>query len=346
MTYIIWTILLIIAWFYISCSNKKKKDSPGKFQYGFSRIKDSIKYFDKAIDDVDANSFIIIDEYYCKDKSQVFYHKTYRESKDYFLTKKHMIVPLQNCDAESFKSLDYGYATDKSSAWFNGSPFVVSDVESLQVLDLQFVKDKNHVYLQCKQIPHIHSPTFERINTNYAKDHQQYYFIQSDQVEYTLKPIHCNYATYQLLENYFSKDQEHVFYHGEIIKGSAPSSFQIIGAPYSKDVSHVYYENKIITNADPNTFELFKENELSSGGYYYAKDKNHIYLNNINFEGIDAGSFKILNEKYCSDKNGIYYNMKKVKNADASTFKIFPHYIGNADAEDKNHRYGDGKVVE
>jgi hypothetical protein len=38
--------------------------------------------------------------------------------------------------------------------------------------------------------------------------------------------------------------------------------------------------------------------------------------------------------------------MKKVKNAEPSTFKVFPHFIGDADAEDKNHRYGEGKVLE
>ncbi|MEY3420271.1 MAG: hypothetical protein RIR48_551, partial [Bacteroidota bacterium] len=29
-----------------------------------------------------------------------------------------------------------------------------------------------------------------------------------------------------------------------------------------------------------------------------------------------------------------------------SSFKVYPHFVGDADAEDKNHKYGDGKIVE
>ena len=78
----------------------------------------------------------------------------------------------------------------------------------------------------------------------------------------------------------------------------------------------------------------------------YAKDKNGIYVNEKYFSETDVATFKILNEKYTLDKNGVYYHMKKVKNADPLSFKVFPHFMGNADAEDKNHLFGEGEVVE
>ena len=82
------------------------------------------------------------------------------------------------------------------------------------------------------------------------------------------------------------------------------------------------------------------------GEIVYAKDKNRIYCNEQSFPGVDISSFRILNEKYTIDKNGVYYKMKLMPNADAASFKVYPHFLGDADAEDKNHKYGEGQKVE
>ena len=344
-TYLICVLSIILLFIGYSCKSKSENNKMGELKYGFSKIGDAIQYYDIVLDNVDAQSFEILDEYYCKDKNHVFYHSTYRESKDYFTSKKHYIDLIDKADAATFVSLDYGYGKDRSSAWYNNKTFEVSDLPSLKVLDFQFVKDKNHVYVQHKKVPNILGLSFERINTFYAKDALHFYFIHTDGEQYTLKPITCDYSSYELLDYIYSKDNKNTFYNGEKIKGSTSEHFQIISAPYSKDQQHVYYYSSIISNADPQSFELYAENELSSGNTYYAKDKNHIFVNDHIFPNVDAATFKILNEKYSMDKNGVYYNLYKMKGANAASFKVFPHIMGDADAEDEVHRYFEGKII-
>ncbi|MGB4959860.1 MAG: DKNYY domain-containing protein [Saprospiraceae bacterium] len=344
-TFLICILSIFLLFLFYSCKSKGESKKEGELQYGFSKVADTIRYFDMVLDNVDAQSFEILDEYYCKDKNHVFYHNTYRESKDYFTSKKHYLDFLDKADAVTFVSLDYGYGKDSSSAWYNNNTFEVSDIQSLSVMDIQFAKDKNHVYILRNKAPLVIGLSFERINTFYAKDANHYFFIHTDGELYTLKPIACDYNSFELLDFNYSKDHKNVFYNGEKIKGSTSENFQIIRAPYSKDHQNVYFNSSVISKADPLTFELYTENELSSGDTYYAKDKNHIFVNDRIFSGVDAATFKIFNEKYCMDKNGVYYHLKKVKSADGASFKVFPHIMGDADAEDGTNRYFEGKAI-
>jgi hypothetical protein len=330
----------------LSCRNKESKNASGELSYGFSRVDKNIFYYGKIMQNVDAESFMVLDENFCKDKTQVFYHNTYRESKDYFTSKQHYIVQLDNADAFTFSVLGYGYAKDTSTAWHKEKQFEVSDIQSLNAVDLMIVKDKNHVYVEGKKVAGCDGASFERINNFYARDNKRYYHISGDMIEFRLKPVDCDYKTYELLDYTYSRDKNNVFYNGEKIPGASSFSFQLINPPYSKDHQYIFYENSILVKADPATFELFRENENSLGETYYARDKNKIFINEYVFEKADVATFRIFNEKYCSDKNGVYFRSKKIKTADITSFKVYPHFIGNADAEDKNHKYGDGNIVD
>ena len=345
MTYLTCFLSLCLLLFFFSCKSKSR--NPDDLPNGFTKHQDTIRYYSETLENVDARTFEVIDDCFCKDAQQVFYFVSYRESSDYFLTKKHRIQKLEGADAATFVSLGYDYAKDKSRAWSKARPFEVADVQSLTVLNLHFVRDDVHAYLDCTPVPGSDGKTFELIQDPYARDAQHYYYIQaySDGAS-EIEPISCEYASFQVLDYQFAKDAEHVFYVGKEIKGAQSASFELIGDGYSKDAQHVYFRSGKVAGADPQTFALFKENENSLGSGVYARDKNAIYVNEKPLAGVDAATFKILNEKYCADKNGVYFDAKKVKNADPNTFQVYPHFMGDADAEDKNHKYGDGKVVE
>lgn len=51
---------------------------------------------------------------FVKTRSTCFISGGYRESSDYFMTKKHRIQQLEGADAATFVSLGYGYAKDSS----------------------------------------------------------------------------------------------------------------------------------------------------------------------------------------------------------------------------------------
>lgn len=348
-TYITCFLSLCLLLFFFSCKNKNQGSDAqaGKLPHGFTKHLDTIKYYSETLEQVDAHTFEVIDDCFCKDAHQVFYFRSYRESSDYFMTKKHFIQKLEDADAATFVSLGDGYAKDKSQAWSKNQTFKVADIPGLTVLNQHFVRDNIHAYIDCVPIAGSDGKTFELIDDAYAKDALHYYYVQAySDGGYEVTAIPCQYGSFQVLDYQFAKDARHAFYLGNKINGADPAGFELLGKGYSKDAQHVYFESGQVAGADPQTFELFKENEHSLGGTVYARDKNGIYVNEKVFKGVDGTSFKILNEKYTLDKNGVYFNMKKVKNADPNSFQVYPHYMGDADAVDKNHKYGDGRVVE
>lgn len=326
--------------------SKEKNKSTRESELGFTIKGDTIRYYDEIIADVDLLSFVVIDDYFFKDNDHVYYFNSYRESSTYFLTKKHVVIKLDSADAGSFVSLGEGYARDKHQVWYKDQRFHVKDRGSLTVLNHHFIKDNISAYNDRKEIKGSHGATFELINSYYAKDSLRYYFLNPEGGEFSVTSIPCDHSTFTPLEYPYSKDKSHVFYRNEIIQDASPQHFIIIGHPYSSDSESVYYRDKKIPGADPATFTLFKENESTLGEMVYAKDKNGIYCNEHHFHGIDISSFRILNEKYTIDKKGVYYKMKLMPTADAASFKVYPHFLGDADAEDKNHKFGEGKEVE
>lgn len=351
MTYIICFLAVAALWFFTSCktSNDKGKSettNSDKLDNGFVKKGDTIWFHDVALENVDPNTFELVDDYFFKDKDRVHFYETYRVSQDYFTSKRKRYLPLENADPASFVVLGEGYAKDNSTAWYLDRAFKVEDLESLTVLNHHFIKDNKTAYLDRKTIGGSDGKTFEVISDHYAKDFKKYYYCTPFDGQYEIKPIPCHYESFVVVDYQYAKDKSSVFYEGRKLSGAESSTFELISYGYAKDRQHVFFRNVIVDKADPSTFTAFTENENSMGETVYAKDKQSIFINDKRFPEADIATFKILDEKYTIDKNGVYFRMKKVKNADLLSFKVFPHFIGDADAEDKNHRYGEGKVVE
>jgi hypothetical protein len=333
---------------YMSCSTKKTSTKQNKeLGYGFKKDSSGIWFYDQLLTGVDVNTFDILDENYCKDKAQVFYFRTYRESSDYFTSKRKQIQQLVDADPGTFSTIGYEYAKDKSKAWCKGTTFSVTDASSLTALNFHFTKDKVNVYVDCQKVEAIDGSTFELLDDQYAKDARTYFYVApTGDGKFSIESISAQYNSFVKIERQYAKDNVNVFYKGKKINQADPSSFTIIGDNYSKDKHNVFYNDQILQGADPGSFQLFEENELSNGETIYAHDKNSIFANDHINTGIDKSSFKILNEKYSLDKAAVYYHLKKIKGADPHSFKVFPHFIGDADAKDKLHKYGEGNIVE
>jgi len=351
MKYFFYFIGVVTLWFLTSC--KSNKDTGGvdsansdKPENGFVRKLDTIWFHDIVLENVDPKTFEIVDDYFFKDKYHVCFFETYRLSQDYFMSKRKRYLHLEKADPASFESLGDGYAKDKSTAWYLDKAFKVDDLESLTVLNHHFVKDNKTAYLERRPIAGSDGKTFELISDHYAKDSKKYYYCTPVDGQYEIKTITCHYESFVVIDYQYAKDNNSVFYDGIKLSDAESSTFELISFGYAKDNQHVYFRNVKVLNADPTSFNTFTENEYSMGETVYAKDKKGIYINDKHFAAADVSTFKIMNGKYTMDKNGVYYQMKKVKNADPLSFKVFPHFMGDADAEDKNHKYGEGKVVE
>lgn len=350
MTHIICFVAIAGVWLFISCrgnNDKGKSDAanPDNLGNGFVKKMDTVWFYDVALENVDPLSFEIVDDYFFKDKYHVCFFETYRLSQDYFTSKRKRYLHLEKVDPASFESLGDGYAKDKWTAWYLDKPFKVEDLKSLTVLNHHFIKDNKTAYLDRIPIAGSVGKTFELISDYYAKDSKRYYYCLPFDGNFDITPITCHYESFEVMDYQYAKDNNSVFYEGDKISKAESNSFELISYGYAKDNNRVYFRDKIVEKADPSSFKTLNENENAMGETVYAKDKNGIYVNDKHFAEADAATFKVLNEKYSMDKKGVYFRMKKVKNVDRSSFKVYPHFMGDTDAEDQNHKYADGKIV-
>ncbi|MBS1684692.1 MAG: DKNYY domain-containing protein [Bacteroidetes bacterium] len=114
------------------------------------------------------------------------------------------------------------------------------------------------------------------------------------------------------------------------------------------DMQHSYPVE--VNGADPGTFMPF---DSIAGGI----DSRHVFYGGPPGDleiipGADPHSIKILNPKggcwncgncYFADRSSVFFGLKKIKDADPKTFRLVNE--DQIDAEDKNHRYFDGKPV-
>ena len=170
----------------------------------------------------------------------------------------------------------------------------------------------------------------------------------------------------------FGTDCNYAYFRAKRIKESDGPSFKILDYWYQKDKNHVYYNQNIIEGADPLTFSSPNTDYDNNMQSSYAEDKNDFYykdksLHVVNKKGFkqffygfdqlwgidgnhyyyqekrcniaDPKSFIILDGIYAKDKLKVYYKNTILEGADASSFKTTSIFKG----EDKYSKYNMGK---
>jgi hypothetical protein len=167
----------------------------------------------------------------------------------------------------------------------------------------------------------------------------------------------------------YAKDKNNVYYNCDprnffsIIKNAYPESFQVLNIKlsdgnfiYSKDSGHVYYDGFPLPNIDSASVSVVPDDSSLN----YIKDKNDVYLvgeDPVTGVGAtdlsaDPNTFKLLGSDgwgyYAEDKNRVYFWVLPISGADLSTFAVVPSstYQSTYDAQDKNHKYLQGRVVQ
>lgn len=310
---------------------------------------DSTAYYKRySIDGADLSTFIAVDMHYAKDKNTVYYCDEYREGVNYYLTKRSNIFVVEHAQPASFVSLGNGYtgyAKDSARGYFQGDGFAVQDPATLEIIDGYFLKDKYQVYHGKVPVKGSDPGSFQILNENYARDTNQVYFYNFPN-EGGVIVLPAESRSFSLLEYPYSKDASFVFYVNAKMPGVESASFSILGNNYSKDKSSVFFENKKIKGADAGSFTVLPGYENTTQVLYFARDNSHIFWEDKIIAGADPATFKAIDFGYGTDKNHVYYRTAVVKGADPQSFKTYPHGVGNADSEDKNSRYSEGKKAE
>lgn len=155
-------------------------------------------------------------------------------------------------------------------------------LDSMEVLNHDFIKDRERVYRQGILLKGIVPADFRVFNAVYTGNHQVIYTPYGD-----AKVAHP--SSFEALDTgipggrqfpfSYGRDEEFVYFftgatdtrHAVRLKACRnPAAFSVLAGKYAKDDRHVYYEHSILKKADPKTFTVLRDG--------YARDCRHLFF--------------------------------------------------------------------
>lgn len=127
----------------------------------------------------DGRSFEALSPNYAKDRQQVYYCDTYRDSQDYFISKR-LQVSVLKADAGSFRYLKDNYARDKAGVFYKGKAFTVKDLDSFELLEYPYARDRVSGYFHQTPVAGSDGSSFAVIDSRYSKDRGYVYYSHYD----------------------------------------------------------------------------------------------------------------------------------------------------------------------
>ncbi len=144
------------------------------------------------------------------------------------------------------------------------------NLESIEILDGEYIKDGNNVYLKCSKLNGRDAGSFEVLTYFYTKDKNRVFYIDKELNG-------ADSETFITLGSYYGKDKNNVYYDNKKLDKADQKTFES-GQNYGKDRNNVYYRETLVKGADTQTF---KENKVwlqtEDGIEYMAEDKNNYY---------------------------------------------------------------------
>ncbi|UXP30820.1 DKNYY domain-containing protein [Reichenbachiella agarivorans] len=284
----------------------------------FARDKNHVYFKEHAIDSELDAATIEIRDYTIFDQYHVYIPVDYMpyDLSEQIMTDKQLYV-IEGADPKSYQELDRDWARDAQN-WFYNYRIIAVDYDSFEIVNDNFCKDKDKVYLRKNDIllpSDIDAASCKKLDARYVVDKDFIYDFQEwkdgEQVDRLRRFSYRSLDNCRIdREDYLIFDDQ-VIYDGEPIKGVDQSTFFVMKGDwnsYAKDANRVYFCGKVIEGADPASFVLYKYN-------LYAHDKDFVYHRGEKMPMADVATFGP------ADKDGFIYR-------------------------DKNHRYVGGEIRE
>lgn len=248
-------------------------------------------------------------------------------------------------DIESFEVIDEFFAKDKNTVYFRDSSIFKVDIKSFIPIARGISRDKDKVYKFQYELEGIDTDTVKvfknkknEILNVYLKDKNGIYFSTiSMGVPILIKIEKADYESFIELHSGYAQDKKNIYYKGEKIKAN-PKTFMIIED--KRDINH-YSKDKDNVFYDGNEINKADIKTFNVLNYIYSKDKDSIFYHDKKRKDLNLKTFKILNDSYSKDKNNIYYHGIPLTTTDTETFEV----LNSNYARDKNNIYYKDKRI-
>jgi hypothetical protein len=268
------TIVGLLGWLFGCDTNKapyQRKDGAWHFEdealpgvkeltvlnRRFAKSATQVFFRATPITGADPASFEALDEHHARDRLQVWHADTYRDSRDYFTTKRIRIRRLDGADPASFALLREDYARDARKVWHEGDSFPVKDAASFEVLDHGFARDRHQGYYLRATVTGSDGASFSVLDAHHARDatsvfHAHMDLGQSPPRVVSRRIAEADLASFAALDSSgYARDARRVYWHGRPLRDADPSGFALLpsGTPGADaaDARGRYSRGEVVT---------------------------------------------------------------------------------------------------
>jgi hypothetical protein len=220
---------------------------------------------------------------------------------------------IEGADLNSFEVIDESYAKDINHIYYDGKPVAGANPNSVELVTSKintnsvnsgYLISGDNVFCYGDIIEGADPESFSYLLGLYAMDKDYLYYDIDIKISRKVIPTAISNAT-----DGYIRHGEQVLYQGHIISNDV-HNFEVINDKYSKDSFHVYYHGTIVESMEPDNFIVISP--------YYRKDKNQAYYFNNPIPESDPNTFKVLNDAISKDQKHLYYEGNIIQNKKSS----------------------------
>ena len=235
------------------------------------------------------------------------------------------------------------------------------DIDTMEILNHDFIKDKQRVYRKGMLLSGITPEGFHIFNPAYIGNHQViytpygnakiarpetfetldngigvhgpegygrdaefvYFFTYSTETRHAVRLKTCkNPAAFTVLSDGYTKDDERVYFWQVTVKRAISQSFAVLSDGYSRDDKHIFWRDQLLKTNVQNFLIL---------GDGYASDGVRIFGRGKQLDTTPE-TFTLLSDGYARDDKQIFWGDRSL-NVDYASFKV----LEDGHAEDSYH---------
>jgi hypothetical protein len=177
----------------------------------------------EVLKNAEVKTFSYINKNYYQDKEGIYYNDTL----------------IYNNTNGAIKSLSDNTITVDTIVFCNGKPVQNADLDTYEVLDNIYSKDRNNVYMWGKLMDTADSSTFYVISNGYGADNSNVYKMENI-IE------NADPDTFISLDDYYQSDKDTVYYQGNPLDDADPKSFTSDNNGKAHDSNYKYLNGSIM----------------------------------------------------------------------------------------------------
>ena len=235
------------------------------------------------------------------------------------------------------------------------------DIDTMEILNHDFIKDKQRVYRKGMLLSGITPEGFHIFNPAYIGNHQViytpygnakiarpetfealdngigvhgpegygrdaefvYFFTYSTETRHAVRLKTCkNPAAFTVLSDDYTKDDDRVYFWQVTVKRAISQSFAVLSDGYARDDKHIFWRDQLLKTNVQNFLIL---------GDGYASDGVRIFGRGKQLDTTPE-TFTLLSDGYARDDKQIFWGDRSL-NVDYASFKV----LEDGHAEDRYH---------